>query len=135
MLKQDSILKLLRFATVGALVAGVHSLLIWYFHTVIGLGPRASFWAGYFPAGTVHFCLTKWWTFRCHRRDLMRQLTHYVMAAALGVSVQFMVYHAALVLVTANANLAYLISAAMGMGISFLLMQWKVFAAVKVPPG
>jgi putative flippase GtrA len=126
--KQDLILKLARFAAVGTLVAGVHSLLIWYFHRVAGLGPRTSFWAGYLPAVTTHFSLTKWWTFRCPRRDLLRQLGHYALAAALAAAVQFAVYHTALVLVTANANLAYLIAAAVGMGLSFALMQWKVFA-------
>ena len=127
--KQDLILKLARFAVVGLLVAGVHSLLIWYFHGVVGLGPRTSFWAGYFPAVTTHFCLTKWWTFRCQRRDLLRQLGHYALAAGLSAAVQFGVYHTALVLVTTNANVAYLIAAAVGMGLSFGLMQWKVFAA------
>lgn len=135
MSKQDLIPKLARFATVGALVAGVHSLLIWYFHTVAGLGPRTSFWLGYFPAVTTHFCLTKWWTFRCPRRDLLRQLGHYAMVAALVAAVQFAAYHTALVLVTTNANLAYVIAAAVAMGISFALLQWKVFAAEALPPG
>ena len=133
--KQDLILKLARFAVVGVLVAGVHSALIWYFHSVAGLGPRTSFWAGYFPAVTTHFCLTKWWTFRCQRRDLIRQLGHYALAAALSAAVQFTVYHTALVLVTSNVNLAYLIAAAVGMGLSFVLMQWKVFGSVPVEPG
>ncbi len=128
--KQDLILKLLRFAAVGGLVAGIHSLLIWYFHTVLGWGPRTSFWAGYFPAVTTHFCLTKWWTFRCQRRDMMRQIVNYGMAAAVAAGVQFGVYHTALELVTPNPNLAYLIAAVVGMGLSFLLMQWRVFTAV-----
>ena len=54
------------------------------------------------------------------------------MAAALSAGVQFTVYHTALVLVTANANLAYLIAAAVGMGLSFGLMQWKVFGTEPV---
>ena len=132
--KQDLILKLARFAAVGGLVAGVHSLLIWYFHSVAGLGPRTSFWAGYFPAVTTHFCLTKWWTFRCQRRDLIRQLGRYGLAAVMSAGVQFTVYHTALVLVTANANLAYLIAAAVGMGLSFGLMQWGVFGPEPVSP-
>lgn len=127
--KQDLIHKLARFAVVGALVAGVHSLLIWYFHSVIGWGPRTSFWAGYFPAVTTHFCLTKWWTFRCQRRDLVRQVGHYLLAAAVSAAVQFTVYHTSLILVTTNANVAYLIAAVVGMGLSFALMRWKVFAA------
>jgi putative flippase GtrA len=132
--KQDLILKLARFAVVGLLVAGVHSLLIWYFHSVVGLGPRTSFWAGYFPAVTTHFCLTKWWTFRCQRRDLIRQLGSYAMAAAVSAGVQFTVYHTALLFVTTNANLAYLIAAAVGMGLSFVLMQWKVFGTEPISP-
>lgn len=134
MLKQELILKLARFALVGTLVAGVHSLLIWYFHGHVGLGPRTSYWAGYFPAITVHFCLTKWWTFRCQRRDLVRQLVRYALAAALGSAVQFAAYHTALVLVTANPNLAYLIAAGVSMGLSFVLMQWQVFGPAPIPP-
>jgi putative flippase GtrA len=133
--KQDLIHKLARFAVVGALVAGVHSLLIWYFHNVVQWGPRTSYWAGYFPAVATHFCLTKWWTFRCQRRDLLRQLGHYAMAAAVAAAMQFAVYHVALVLITANANLAYLIAAAVGMGLSFLLMQWKVFGTEPINSG
>jgi len=132
--KQDLILKLARFAVVGALVAGVHSLLIWYFHSVAGLGPRTSFWAGYFPAVTTHFCLTKWWTFRCQRRDLLRQLRNYGVAAAIAAAVQFAIYHTALLFVTPNPNLAYLIAAAAGMALSFVLMQRKVFNAEATSP-
>lgn len=132
--KQELILKLARFAVVGVLVAGVHSLLIWYFHSVAGLGPRTSFWAGYFPAVATHFCLTKWWTFRCQRRDLIRQLVSYGLAAAVSATVQFAVYHTALELVTPNPNLAYLVAAAAGMALSFVLMQRKVFNAEPGPP-
>ncbi|MEO6876517.1 MAG: GtrA family protein [Opitutaceae bacterium] len=135
MLKQDLILKLTRFAIVGALVTGVNSLLIWYFHGVVGLGPRTSFWAAYFPAVIVHFSLTKWWTFRCQRRDLLRQLGHYALAAVVSATVQFAVFQLALEKITPNPNLAYLIAAAFGMGLSFALMQWKVFAADPIPPG
>jgi putative flippase GtrA len=127
MFKQDTIRTLLRFGLVGGVVALVHSGLIWYFYRVAGLGARASFWAGYFPAVTLHFCLTKWWTFRCARRDLLRQVSRYAVVAAITSSVQFGIYHFVLLWVTAIPNLAYVISAALGMGFSFVLMQQKVF--------
>src|SRR4051794_22996853 len=80
--KQDTIRTVIRFGLVGGTVALVHSGLIWYFFHVAGMGARSSYWVGYFPAITLHFCLTKWWTFRCERRDIARQVTRYAAVAA-----------------------------------------------------
>jgi putative flippase GtrA len=125
--KQDTIRTLVRFGCVGGLVAVVHSILIWYFFHVAGLGARPSFWAGYFPAVALHFCLTKWWTFRCARRDLARQVLRYLFVAALAAVVQFGVYHGALTWVTRDPNVAYVIAAILQMGLGFVLMRQKVF--------
>lgn len=134
-IKPELMRQLIRFAVVGALVAGVHSLLIWLFTRGLGWGPRASFWAGYFPAVSAHFALTKWWTFKCTRSDMLRQLRDYAIASALSAALQFISYHFSLVFVTSNANLAYLIAAVVGMGLSFVLMQRRVFGAARPPAG
>lgn len=131
--KQDTIRTLIRFGIVGGAVALLHSLLIWYFYHAWGWGARASFWAGYFPAVTLHFCLTKWWTFRCARRDLARQLIRYAIVGAITSSIQFGIYHLVLLSVTANPNLAYVASAVLGMGVSFVLMRQKVFREQRAP--
>lgn len=133
MSKQDTIRTLLRFAFVGGGVALVHSGLIWYFYHRAGLGARASYWIGYFPAVMLHFALTKWWTFRCARRDLARQIVRYAFVAAVAGSVQFGVYHLALMWVTSVPNFAYIIAAAVQMGLSFALMRRKVFDAPAAP--
>ena len=127
MAKQDTIRTLIRFGCVGGLVAGVHSGLIWYFYHDAGLGARASYWAGYFPAVTLHFCLTKWWTFRCTRRDLGRQVARYAVVAAVAAAVQFAIYHATLLWITSSPNFAYVIAAVVQMGLSFALMRQSVF--------
>jgi putative flippase GtrA len=127
MLKQDTIRTLARFGLVGGLVAAVHSVLIWFFCHQAGLGARASYWAGYFPAVTLHFCLTKWWTFRCARRDLTRQVVRYALVAAVTATVQFAVYHATLLWLTTIPNIAYVIAAIIQMGLSFVLMRQAVF--------
>ena len=129
MLKQDTIRTLLRFAVVGGAVALVHSGLIWYFFHVVGLGARSSYWAGYFPAIALHFCLTKWWTFRCARRDLARQFLRYAAVAAVTALIQFGIYHAALLWITRIPNAAYVIAAVVQMGVSFVLMRQRVFRA------
>lgn len=129
MVKQDTIRTLVRFGLVGGLVAGVHSGLIWYFYHRAGLGARASYWAGYFPAVTLHFFLTKWWTFRCERRDLARQVAKYALVAVVTAAVQFGVYHATLLWVTSIPNVAYVIAAVIQMGLSFVLMRQTVFRA------
>jgi putative flippase GtrA len=133
MFKQDTIRTLARFGLVGGLVAAVHSALIWYFYHQAGLGARASYWAGYFPAVTLHFCLAKWWTFRCARRDLARQVVRYALVAAVTAAVQFAVYHAALLWVTGNPNVAYVIAAIIQMGLGFVLMRQTVFRGALSP--
>jgi putative flippase GtrA len=127
--KQDTIRTLIRFGLVGGIVALVHSGLIWYFFHVAGMGARSSYWAGYFPAVTLHFCLTKWWTFRCARRDLVRQIIRYAVVAAVTAVIQFGIYHAALLWITRTPNLAYVIAAVVQMGVSFVLMRQGVFRA------
>lgn len=129
MFKQDTIRTLARFGLVGGLVAAVHSGLIWYFYHQGGLGARSSYWAGYFPAIALHFSLTKWWTFRCARRDLVRQVSTYGLVAAVTAVVQFGVYHATLLWVTGVPNVAYIIAAIVQMGLSFVLMRHTVFRA------
>jgi putative flippase GtrA len=118
---------LIRFGLVGGAVALVHSGLIWFFFHVVEIGARTSYWAGYFPAITLHFCLTKWWTFRCARRDLARQILRYGVVAAVTAVIQFGVYHAALIWITRIPNLAYVIAAVVQMGVGFVLMRQGVF--------
>ncbi|MEO7412982.1 MAG: GtrA family protein [Opitutaceae bacterium] len=133
MVKQDTIRTLVRFGLVGGGVALVHSGLIWYFYHQAGFGARASYWIGYPPAVTLHFVLTKWWTFRCARRDLVRQMIRYALVALIAGAVQFGIYHLALMGVTSLPNLAYVIAAAVQMGLSFALMRQKVFGAAVAP--
>jgi putative flippase GtrA len=134
MLKQDMIRRLIRYALVGGLVAALQTSLIWYFYTVVGLGARTSFWAGYFPAVVLHFSLTKWWTFRCARRDLLRQLSQYGLVAATGVSIQFGIYHLLLQHTAAKPVAAYLIAVALSTSVTFILMRTRVFPAEEPRP-
>jgi putative flippase GtrA len=126
MFKQDRISQLIRFAVVGGLVAAVQSGLIWFFYSVAGFGARTSFWAGYFPAVALHFCLTKWWTFGCQRREF-GQVIRYILAAAISAVVQFGIFNAALHWITGNPNIAYVIAAALGVALSYFMMRRKVF--------
>jgi putative flippase GtrA len=126
MFKQGRIRQLIRFAVVGGLVAGVQTGLIWLFYSVLGWGARTSFWAGYFPAVALHFCLTKWWTFGYQRREF-GQVIRYLTAAAISAVVQFIIFNAALLWITPHPNVANVISAILGMGLSYFMMQRKVF--------
>jgi putative flippase GtrA len=127
MLKQDTIQALARFGLVGGAVTLVNFGLLSCFYSVLGWGPRTSFWAAYFPGALLHFCLTKWWTFRSASGDVRRQLIGYFAVAGIAVAVQFGAYHFALRWVTHRPQAAYIIAAGAQMGLSFLLMRQKVF--------
>jgi|SRR5882724_9227272 len=134
MFKQELILKLVRFGMVGLAAAGLQFALVWYFSSRLGWGTRLSYWAGYFPALTLHFCLTKWWTFRSKRKkELWSQLGRYTVATVISAAFQYAVYHFSLEFVTPLPYYAAMVGTAAGMVLSFVLMKWGVFE-VKTPP-
>ena len=134
MFKQELILKLVRFGTVGLAAAALQFALVWYFSSQLGWSTRVSYWAGYFPALTLHFCLTKWWTFRNKRKkELWSQLGRYAVATAISAAFQYVIYNYSLEFLTPLPQYATMVGTAAGMVLSFGLMKWGVFE-VKTPP-
>src|SRR4029077_11368659 len=76
MIKQERILRFLRFCVVGGTVAAVDfgtvSVLIHF------LPPLIAISIAYFAGVTCHFLLNKFWVFRCCRNDYLRQILQYL---------------------------------------------------------
>jgi putative flippase GtrA len=133
MFKQELILKLVRFGTVGLAAAALQFALVGYFSSQLGWGNHLSYWAGYFPALTLHFCLTKWWTFRNKRKkEIWSQLGRYAIASVISAAFQYIIYRFSLRFITAVPQYAAMVGTAAGMVLSFVLMKWGVFE-VKTP--
>lgn len=87
-----------------------------------------AFLAAYPLSVTLHFCLNKWWTFGCARKDSGRQVGEYLLMVGITFLVQAAVFKA----VTHFTPLAPWIAAGVAnvaqMVITFLAMQRRIFA-------
>lgn len=119
--------KLIRFGVVGLTVMGVFMALNWWLAPM--LGRQAGFIVAYIPAVALHFCLNKFWTFGCVRRDAARQVSEYVFMVVVTFLIQWSVF-TALGAITVwpswlNAGTANVAQ----MAVSFLMMQRRVFSS------
>jgi putative flippase GtrA len=92
MFNRALIIRLLRFAVVGVIVAGVFMGLNWLLAP--RLGKQAAFLCSYPPALAVHFCLNKWWTFESQTTVSRRQLGEYLAMVAVTFAIQWAVFTA-----------------------------------------
>ena len=125
MLSYPLLLTVARFGTVGLVVMGFFMLLNAWLSPLIGRHP--AFLLAYVPAVALHFCLNKWWTFGCERKDAARQISQYL----LMVLATFVVQWAIFATLTAVTLLPSWICAGLAnagqMVLSFLIMYRKIF--------
>jgi putative flippase GtrA len=126
MFKPELMRRILRFGVVGVAVMLFFTGLNWLLAP--RLGADGAFLAAYVPAVALHFCLNKWWTFGSARADTGRQVGEYL----LMVLVTFLIQAGVFKLLTAFTPLPSWLAAAAAnaaqMAITFLVMQWRVFA-------
>ena len=122
--------KLTRAGLVAGTVAAINFFLVWLF--VHFLGPRTSFSLAFVSALTIHFLLSKFWTFFNFSPDFSRQVPRYLTAAGVSYLLQFSVFHASLVLFTSNVLFASIVAMPVGMLVSFTMLQVWVFSPPRV---
>ena len=127
MVNRALVIRLLRFAAVGVIVAGVFMGLNWLLAPHVG--KQVAFLLSYPPALAVHFCLNKWWTFDCQTTVSRQQLGEYLAMVAVTFALQWAVFtalarwtHLPSWLEAGLANVAQT-------AISFTFMQVRIFGA------
>lgn len=125
-LKPELVRRLARFAVVGAIVMLFFTGLNW----LLGrwMGATAAFLLAYPPAVTLHFLLSKWWTFGCERTDVSRQVSEYLAMVAITFVVQYAFFWLANSVLGLPGWLSAGIANAAQMVLTFVIMQRKIFA-------
>jgi putative flippase GtrA len=129
MLDQGRIYRLLRFGTVGGLVAGVDFGSVWTLSH--WLAPLISVSIAYLAAACCHFLLNKLWVFRCNRTDYARQLLQYGASVFACLLTTLAIVQLSLATITSNVLVAKLIAILPAMFVGFVLLQFFVFTSQK----
>ncbi len=124
-LDRSLVLRLLRFGLVGVVVMGVFTGLNWLLG--LRLGKDLSFLIAYPPAVALHFWLNKTWTFGSGRTDSGRQLSEYLLMVLATFLIQAAVFKTLTSLTALPGWAAAGAANAAQMGISFLVMQYRIF--------
>ncbi|HVT72514.1 MAG TPA: GtrA family protein [Lacunisphaera sp.] len=125
-LKPELVRRLLRFAIVGATVMVFFMALNWLFGRAVG--PTAAFLLAYPPALALHYSLNKWWTFGSARTDTARQVSEYLVMVLVTFVVQYVIFWLSNRQLGLPGWIAAGIANAAQMALTFLFMQWRVFA-------
>jgi putative flippase GtrA len=129
MLSRERIYRLLRFGTVGGLVAGVDFGLVWTLSH--WLAPLISVSIAYLTAACCHFLLNKLWVFHCNRTDYARQLLQYGVSVLTCWLTTLGIVQLSLATITSNVLVAKLIAVLPAMFVGFVLLQFFVFSSRK----
>ena len=87
-------MRLGRFLVVGGTAAGVDFAVLSLLH--FELVPTAAFSIAYASGVITHFLLNKYWTFRCVRTDLLRQVGEYLLVVLVNYILQLIVFRSVL---------------------------------------
>src|SRR4029077_17382445 len=118
--------KLARASWVAISVAAINLFLVWLLAHF--LGPRKSFSLAFVSALTIHFLLSKFWTFFNYSPDFSRQVPRYLTAAGVSYLLQLLIFPPSLVLFTSNVLVARIVAMPVGMLASFTMLQVWVFS-------
>ena len=118
--------KLARFAVVGAGVMLFFMGLNWLLAPF--LGEQGAFLAAYPPALGLHFLLNKWWTFGCTRSDSVRQVSEYLVMAAITFALQWAIFSLVVYTTAAPSWIAAGMANVGQMLVTFVIMNKRVFA-------
>lgn len=124
-LPRESLLRLLRFGTVGLAVMIFFMALNWAFGQV--LAPQLAFLAAYPPALLLHYLLNKRWTFADPTPTDSRKVADYLHTVLVTFLIQWPVFTLAQGAFGCPAWLAAGVANLTQMTASFLLLQWRVF--------
>ena len=125
LLNRERVFRFLRFATVGASVAGIDFSSVAIFSRF--LAPLVAVTIAYFIGVTCHFLLNKFWVFRCRRSDYLKQLLQYGAVILNSWIITIIVVHVCLSTFTSNVLVAKLVAIPSATLCNFLLMQFVVF--------
>jgi putative flippase GtrA len=124
-LPRESLLRLLRFGTVGVTVMFFFMALNWALGRV--LAPQLAFLAAYPPALLLHYLLNKRWTFADETPTDGRKIADYLHTVLVTFLIQWPVFTLAQSGLGCPAWLAAGVANLTQMTASFLLLQWRVF--------
>jgi putative flippase GtrA len=124
-LPRETLLRLLRFGTVGVTVMIFFMALNWALGR--GLGPQLAFLAAYPPALLLHYLLNKRWTFADGTPTDARKVADYLHTVVVTFLIQWPVFTLAQAGLGLPAWAAAGLANLMQMIASFLLLQWRVF--------
>ncbi|MBI5426135.1 MAG: GtrA family protein [Opitutae bacterium] len=124
-LPRESLLRLLRFGTVGVTVMFFFMALNWAFGRV--LAPQLAFLAAYPPALLLHYLLNKRWTFADATPTDSRKVADYLHTVLVTFLIQWPVFTLAQTVFGCPAWFAAGVANLTQMTASFLLLQWRVF--------
>ena len=119
--------RLFRYCSVGLFVFLIQEAVLWAFQHWTHLGARLSFWAAWVPSVTLHFFLTKYFTFRKRDGDLPSQMFRYGCVLIFTTSLQFGTYHLAQRFLTEQPNLAFAFAVLTGFSVNSLVIKRGVF--------
>ncbi len=127
MIRPELFWKLVRFGFVGLVVMIFFVTLNWLLSPLVGAQP--AFLLAYPPALGLHFVLNKWWTFGSRRTDGPRQISEYIVMAAITFAIQWAVFKSLMTWTSfpswINSGLANITQ----MTITFLVMNRRIFAS------
>lgn len=129
MLKQQRLVHLVRYCTVGITAAVIDFSLVWILSR--WLSPLFAVSVAYITAVSCHFLLSKIWVYRCNRRDHFRQIGQYALCiigcwlSTLGV------VKLCLSTITTNILVAKLIAVPPATLVGFVVLRFFVFAPRK----
>ena len=132
LLNRERVFRFLRFATVGASVAGIDFSSVAIFSRF--LAPLVAVTIAYFIGVTCHFLLNKFWVFRCRRSDYLKQLLQYGAVILNSWIITIVVVHLCLSTFTSNVLVAKLFAIPAATMCNFLLMQFVVFRGRRSEP-
>jgi putative flippase GtrA len=91
------------------------------------LSPLLAVTIGYFVGVACHFCMNKFWVFRCRRSDYILQLLQYSIVVILSWFVTISVVRFCLSTFTSNVLVAKLCAIPCATLLGFILMHLMVF--------
>jgi putative flippase GtrA len=128
-LKQEKLLRILRFCIVSFTVKFIDFSLAWILSR--WLSPLIAVSTAFVTAGCCHFLLNKMWVFQCSRTDYATQIGQYAFAVTGSGLTTLGVVRLSLSTITSNILLAKLIAQVPATLVGFALLRFVVFASRK----
>jgi len=117
--------RFVRFLTVGGCTAVVDFSGLWLLKH--WFSPTLAFSGAYLAAVATHFLLNKHWTFRCARKDVVRQMAEYLVVLVVTYLVQLAAFRGGLIVFHQNPYIAKACAVPPSTIVGYCLLRLRVF--------